>query len=424
MARKLAHNEPPPKFTLMENPDVIPLKYQIELITPMAGGGTRSWEANLKYPVRSQSIKGHLRFWWRTMQREISPNDLKEREKALWGGAGSGGGSDGRASSVKIQVKLIENVTIGNNRINYTDDTPDLPDYVLFPMRPLQTPKLLKSVRFELQLQVPDANREEVENSVKLWLLFGGLGARVSRGCGSLYCNEVMQDFQDADAIANYLQGLTPATHQNGVIPDFGKSPYPVIHNSRLAVSQPENNKSAQSIWSNFLSGFGDFRQKAGIGRNPGNGRRPGRTRWPEADAIRRITGQANYNHTPVHIAGNWFPRGAYGLPIQTEFKNASGDPYGKYFLQPEGGERWPSPVILKVIQLNPQVSIKICFILNHAVPANLRLMEDREELHTIFENEHPMAFHDKKMPPDQMLKSNENPYDALLRHFGFTEVI
>ena len=427
MARTPAPHEVAPIFNPQENPDIVSRQYHVYLITPMAGGGTDSWVPDLKQPVRAQSIKGQLRFWWRTTQNAINPDELRQRERALWGGAGSGGNDDGHASSVKILVRLTDTEITQENIIDYKQGTVDLPDYVLFPLLARTYSKLLINLKFKLELQIPAVNQLEVENSVKLWILFGGLGARLSRGCGSLYSQKVMASFQTSDEIVDFLNQLQNASQQGGneEFPAFGRSSYPTILNSRLAVSEPITTNSPQNLWCNLLSVFGDFHQKAGIGRNIGNGNRPGQSRWPEADAIRRITGKASTRHSPRHHAGNWFPRGAFGLPIQTEFKNSSGDPTGKFFLQPKGKERWPSPVILKIIQIDDQTCIKICLILNHAVPPDIELLSDTYKPHILFPNEHPMAYTGKQMPPEaEMLLSNESPYDALFRHLKFEEVL
>jgi len=427
MARTPALHEVAPIFNLQGNPDIVTRQYHVNLITPMAGGGTDSWVPDLKQPVRAQSIKGQLRFWWRTTQNAINPDELRTRERTLWGGAGSGGNDDGQASSVEILVRLTDTEKTQATTIDYQQGTGDLPDYVLFPLLDKTHSKLLINVKFTLELQIPAANQLEVENSVNLWILFGGLGARVSRGCGSLYCQKVMDSFQTSDEIVGFLNQLQNASQQGGdeEFPAFGGSPYPTILNSRLAVSKPITTNFPQSIWCNLLSSYGDFRQKPGVGRNPGNGNRPGRTRWPEADAIRRIIPRSYIDHAPVHIAGNWFPRGAFGLPIQIEFRNNREDPPGKFFLQPEGKERWPSPVILKIIQINDQTCFKICLILNHVVPPDIELLSDTYNPHTLASNEHPMAYTGKQMPPEaEMLKSNESPYDALFRHLKFEEVL
>jgi CRISPR-associated protein Cmr1 len=418
MARKPAPEEAAPDFNYQDQPGFISLRYQVSLITPMAGGGSDSWVPDIYQPVRSQSVKGQLRFWWRSMQPRTTPHELFEAERALWGGSGIQNGDEETASTVRIHVNHVS----GDRRpLRYQDLENELPDYVLFPMAMLspEQQKLWTDLSFELALQVPENHREEVEDTVRLWILFGGLGARTSRGCGSLFCKEVMDGFQQVDDIVAFWRGF-----QNREQSPFGDAGYPSIINSRLGVSLPANQTEPRVVWNNLLFSFKTFRQGPGTARNRGQGNRPGRTFWPEADAIRRITGKHAQNHEPEHVAGNWFPRGAYGLPIQTEFKNADGDPRDKFFLQPTGKERWPSPVILKAVQLPNQACIKTCLMLNHAVPEDIELLQGQNTLHELEPDEHPMAYTSKIMPAHaDMLHSGENPYDALFRHLDVEEV-
>lgn len=39
--------------------------YEIELITPMFGGGVLTRENDPSFPIRPTSIRGQLQFWWR-----------------------------------------------------------------------------------------------------------------------------------------------------------------------------------------------------------------------------------------------------------------------------------------------------------------------------------------------------------------------
>jgi len=61
--------------------------YEIEVITPIFGGGT---EAGVNDPVtliRPSSIRGHLRFWWRATRGAncASVSELRQREGEIWG---------------------------------------------------------------------------------------------------------------------------------------------------------------------------------------------------------------------------------------------------------------------------------------------------------------------------------------------------
>lgn len=424
MTRRLSASEvnlAPPSFAPVENSDNY-LTYKCELITPMAGGGTKSWMPDRINPVRSQDVKGQLRFWWRTMTNFPDSTSLKKREDEVWG-------STDTAGKIRLKTQLDSKLT-PDDLVNIEENDrgilqfadANLPAYVLFPLqgqKDLHTYRLINKLKFTLTISISDTTvKAEIENAVKLWLLFGGLGARTRRGCGSIYCPEVMREFQGVNELAAFVEKINkddPAASHS--------SPFPVLANCTLATKQCPTTSDPAKEWRSFLDSYGQFRQGPGIGRNPVRNRRPGRTRWPEADAIRRITGNANSQHKPVHPAGNWFPRGAYGMPVQSEFKNAPGDPSGKFFLQPKGKERWPSPVFLKVIKLNDTTTLRVCLILNHAVPES-ELTGDNLKPHPLSESEAPLAFQGKTMPENaNMLHSGESPYAALIRHLGLTEV-
>lgn len=426
MARK-TNIESPPADSLPGKSEAGSWKriYRIELLTPMAGGSTRSWQSDPEYPVRAQSVKGHLRFWWRTMQPgKLSPADLKLREGELWG-------STDRASKVRISVsypddRQLDSIVLERNERDYVDYA-DFPGYVLFPLQGQTDTRsftLIKHCIFTLTVSCPEKHRETVEATVKLWLLFGGIGARTRRGCGSLHCQEVMEEFPSRESIVSYLSGYI------SVAGGIGESPYPRLGGARIAFNDIHPGAEPLAAWAKYLERYGGFRQGRGIARNHGSGPRPGRTRWPEADAIRTLSGAAAPNHNPEHPAGIWFPRGAYGLPIQTEFRGARGDPEDKYFLEPasENNDRWPSPVILKIVRLGSGELKEICLILNSSVPRKLALTRKvggrrkREVWHPLLPEEMPLASKGKKMPDDKPMRTGENPYDALIRILGLQE--
>ena len=425
MAR-IIEQEAPTTFSRSDTGNADPLKYSIELITPMAGGGVEPWKPDMENPVRTSEIKGQLRFWWRSMQSAGSPEALKEQEDALWGGTG-------QASLVRLSVmhqKITDNdiITIPeNDKGNLQYQEVSLPGYVLFPLESAEGPcRLIRNLSFQLTVQCPARVREAVENSLKLWILFGGLGARTTRGCGSLYCKEIMDSFSEWNQVIEFLSQVSAADCSHS----FGESPFPVLHKHRLAYHVNPNKGDSQAEWNSFLTAYGKFRQGPGIGRNAGHGR----TRWPEADAIRLIGGPGTYlkKHEPEHPAKKWFPRGAYGMPLKIEFKGEP--PNGSYTLLPRGKGRWPSPVILKVIKLNENTIIKVCLILNQKIPDNLIIEKKKDkvtsEYYPLKEENYPLASNGKKMPkkatimhkglPDYQAK---NPYDALIEYLSLTEV-
>lgn len=406
----------PTTFIRGESPEEI-LSYDMELLTPMLGGGVKSWQPDFNNLIRLQAIKGHLRFWWRTMQHCTDEAVLREQEDALWG-------STKAASKVKLSIIPQGQPTVielrrEGNYIQYGT----LPGYVLFPLQG-QTDRdrfaIITDQKFQLTIHCRSAVRETVNNAVKLWILFGGLGARTRRGCGSISCRHIMGEFSSPMEIAQFIRSFQST---DNIAWDFTFAPYPQLQNCRFAWRLLQGKGDAKAGWEAFLSRYGEFRQKVGIARNISTTarNRPGRTRWPEADAIRRLTGSTTGLHSPTHHAGNWFPRGAYGLPIQTEFRNEHSDPQGKFMLQPKDYDRWPSPVILKVIKFSNGDILETCLILNHSLPGAITLKGQGVD-HILADTEKPLAFSGKVMPANAPLKSGTSPYEGLIKFLKLTE--
>ena len=296
MTKRTVSIEAPTTFNRKSTLEQI-LSYDMELLTPMVGGGVKSWEPDFKNPIRSQSIKGHLRFWWRTMQHCKDPTTLREREDALWG-------STANASTVRLAVipsSAPERKILSRDERGYVVYE-DLPSYVLFPLQGQKEKDqftIITDLKFHLTINCRKEDREVVENTVKLWVLLGGIGARTRRGCGSIICPQIMEEFVTPEAIIQFIRKF----HKEGT-PEFNKAPYPHLQNCRFAWRLQQGKSDAKTSWKSFLDQYKSFRQGEGVARNPGKANnRPGRTRWPEADAIRRIDRKStrlNSSHTDI----------------------------------------------------------------------------------------------------------------------------
>jgi hypothetical protein len=77
-------------------------------------------------------------------------------------------------------------------------------------------------------------------------------------------------------------------------------------------------NSNAISAWKQSIQTLQTFRQGNDIGRNPGEDpKRPGRSRWPEPETIRKITGSRDLKHQRMAaVPDDGFPRADLGLPI------------------------------------------------------------------------------------------------------------
>lgn len=342
----------------------------IDIITPVFGGDVESWKLNEKKPIRSQAIKGQLRFWWRTMQTEQDHKVLLAHESALWGGTSKNNDQEIRLKS-RVEIAVVEQKIeqipkvmtkerngkfsgLGNNAIS---------NYVLFPIiEKVKTNEkilILEKGTFKLIVNYPHENEQEVLNTLKLWVLFGGVGARTRRGCGSIYCRDLLAEFKTHQDVIAFVKNLSQA---KGV--SAGTSKYPILAGGKLFGTEETKGVDVKSL----QDAYGVFRQD----RAPGN-QKPGRSYWPEPDAIRKVLEQHAPLHEPKHPDGVWFPRAAFGLPILTQFNtrdNGAGDPFDKQIeLSPQGKDRWPSPVFIKVTKLSDNCWLKLVLVLNHKTP-------------------------------------------------------
>jgi CRISPR-associated protein Cmr1 len=181
-------------------------------------------------------------------------------------------------------------------------------------------------VRFQLRLRYPTEFDLDVAAAVWTWVNFGGIGARTRRGAGALYCADEAPDGRNA------MQGWL-----RGKVKQFGllAEPVPVkawpvlvfVPGYGPRVSQNASRNVAE-VWAESIKVLSDFRQgppPEGIGRNKGAVRKYGRSRWPEADSIRALTGESETGHDtsitlPNPAAEPGFPRAELGLPIVLKF--------------------------------------------------------------------------------------------------------
>ncbi|MCC6625248.1 MAG: type III-B CRISPR module RAMP protein Cmr1 [Deltaproteobacteria bacterium] len=332
------------------------LKVAFKVVTPVLGGGVRVDETRRHHkpidprtPIRSSSIRGQLRFWWRCMCGHAfdSIEAMRAREAEIWGAASSPG-------AVSIDV------------IRQPESTSDVAVYELTPnkhdpqkknIRPrpgfeavaygafsLQTEQQLLNdpvrgapgtlTRLEgecgLALSFPEVLRTDVERAIDAWLTFGGIGARTRRGFGAVTPTNRTID------IARLLRSAAPP--RLALVPGLTPS-------CTFEVARGERPTEAQK---HGLQRLKEFRQGDGVGRNPGAGKKSGRSRWPEPEAIRELTEKWDRAHLERFVRVDKFPRAAFGMPIIFHFQSNQ-DPRDTT-LAPVGYERMASPLILRPV--------------------------------------------------------------------------
>ncbi|MCY4638524.1 MAG: type III-B CRISPR module RAMP protein Cmr1 [Acidobacteria bacterium] len=309
-----------------------PVTAHCTLVTPMYGGGVKPGEVDREMPIRPSTVRGQLRFWWRLRYGGGRPSRAVFRDESeLWGGIS---GDKPQASRVALQVRAAP---IESSQLIKSRERRDFPAYSLILDKDDVPDVLAPGYEFDLTLrfdrQTKPAQRTQVVEALRWWASFGGVGARTRRGLGAV-------------AVTSDVADVKPVSREE------------VAERGGELSLQPR--AEPITAWKRAVEALRDFRQGPGVGRNPGSRpNRPGRSRWPESDAIRRLTGQWTPRHEPRHPVEDLYPRAAFGLPMVFHFKDRD-DPKGPNDKgptlvpkAPEGSsakdpDRMASPLILR----------------------------------------------------------------------------
>jgi CRISPR-associated protein Cmr1 len=195
---------------------------------------------------------------------------------------------------------------------------------------------------------------EDIETAVWAWVNFGGLGARTRRGCGALLCQEFAP--RDINELDRWFKNASFNSASD-------VRAWPAMPSGALVGNQAE---APIDVWKKAISLLQALRQGEGVGRNPGQQHsRPGRSRWPEPETIRRVTGRRSSQHIRLaHVPDDAFPRAEFGLPIVFHFQGQGEPPdtvlYPSSAPDGEGRERMASPLILKPLALADRKAVPL----------------------------------------------------------------
>jgi CRISPR-associated protein Cmr1 len=368
------------------------LSLSLRTITPLLGGGAVTRRVEREGKVRVSGIRGQLRFWWRALHahEHDAPSELARHEAALWGSMGRGSEQPKR-SLVDVWVEDAE------GRLDENPVKPGMPGfYALWPARGQrkgdrsiedEAERWEPDLRFRLCVRAPSDLMEDVVRTLRAWLLFGGLGSRTRRGLGSLTV-----------ATGNFGEWLPvkPTRAELGRLLGGGVSfaadraweeatDTPSLHGAFLYCGKPQ--PSGEVAWREALGWLSDFRQgpqkvpprpDPNLPREPPPPRdrgqpvgrsadRPGRSRWPEPDKVRLLSGKrTSWAHEIRHASETivW-PRAGFGLPIVGQFQTRDRNDQRYREPEPENFEiawrfegkqeprdRLASPLIVKALPL------------------------------------------------------------------------
>lgn len=364
-----------------------------EILTPMVGGGIKSFQTDMHFPIRPTALRGILRYWWRATrgwQSKGNIHRLRELEATIWGGSYKG--PDGKVVIVSSPISLDVVVTQQGHDIRANDPDSKITgdpshsapigdkkgrsrfSYVLFPLRePKESnasnvfPVVAKSLlKFELRLTyslVPNVNmKDEIDAALWAWELFGGVGARTRRGCGSIQSLDNTKRIEDLiqEGIQRFLSGSNSGAWPAHVPNLQGLTATQVYQPGRASVAwRRMQYQNAVDAWLNLVD---IFKLQIRQARNTtGTKNNIGSSKWFEANALRKI--YANQRQMPQFQNGNSptaqqliFSRLQLGAPMELSFINPNhfrkGDSKDYKFMVSvdDANElRVPSPLIFRV---------------------------------------------------------------------------
>ena len=351
---------PEHKFNLRVRPDLETrkLSVQVELLTPQFGGGAEARTPDVKQWLRPASVRGALRFWWRALFGASFPNihALHAAESAIFGSS-AGDNANGQPGKLSVVVKALadgratswaeyqrrEDERIKAEKAARRAFISSAQSIAYFPANENKTERLAAaelvspSVRAELTVcalsavgaqpyQLTDTQWQQVLEALRAFILFGGSGSRTRRSAGAICCASP-HDAQalgmpvTADALTAWISKYRQQKYEHDC---FLLSRCQAVY---MTAEQYDKGERAQEA---LLRMWREFRQQR---KHPESWSGPhnwGRTRWPEADAIRLIAGQyASWengghpiDHRPVQSNGGKASRAHLGLPIIVKYKD------------------------------------------------------------------------------------------------------
>lgn len=139
----------------------------MELITPSFCAGADQSVAEIRAP----SIRGELRWWFRTL------GGIQKEEQAIFGGIA---GEEGISSAVVVRVSEIK---------RGKEESRDLPgNQKFFTMSRNRDDAMIPAGRqFQLKIFLRrNIEKQNLNRAIKAMVLFGAIGLRSNRGCGAI----------------------------------------------------------------------------------------------------------------------------------------------------------------------------------------------------------------------------------------------
>lgn len=363
-------------------------KARVVLITRLFGGGAKTRTVDEISWLRSSAVKSALRAWWRAGHAHefSSLETLRNREEKLFGASGTFG-SDGTLKGGPGALEVTTQSHLAIPPTEYREPLSDPLNYALFPAQGMGQPAAkvaAASDQSSSSITLTSWSDEKAIHglfleSLGLWLTLGGAGSRTRRGAGAVAAAKSVDARElGLPSSLRELEDFLRTHCKRQQVPGSLDGVFCLARTRRIFLGPTQT--SGEEAQRKLLAALRGIRQDR---PRPNGGW--GRSRWPEADAIRLKEDPAkSWVHSPSAENAERYPRAALGLPIVVHFKDrAPTEPEEHQILgaQPhEKGwrkiERYSSPVLLRPVCVwegKQTLYIPVAIFTDCTLPANVR---------------------------------------------------
>lgn len=335
---------------------------------------------------------------------------MKEEEDRIWGAAAKPKKEENETENVEeenqkksivqimVEVKKRESIEeqppyeiVGEVGERKVKSIHNIPAYAAFPFRPQQeevnnhvipiVKPVYDKVSFILTISFPAEAKKDIEGALWAWETFGGIGARTRRGFGALFLEKnlwikTVDNTEKKEDITGTLPSANEAEVKSWILSkftDFGIAKkaqinIPCLSNEMHYFEVVVFHRNEKMTWKLLIDALSNFRQKrSGSQRRAGSF---GRSQWPEAEAIRDITGNRDWDKYDPLPHPKKFPRAAFGLPINFHFKDKKDPEDITLQGSKKGHDRFASPLILRPLRCAHREVVGLAVVLeNSAFP-------------------------------------------------------
>jgi CRISPR-associated protein Cmr1 len=329
------------------------LDVDLKLVTPMMGGGSVAGRPDFDYPIRSSSVRGALRRWWRASICFSNFAEMKSREAALWGMVGE------TATSSRVKVEVIANPIPAADITNLIDSRSPAYAYGVLSGERRKTDdektKILNKCEFKVIVSVLDLNSEyrvsdeeidEVRRAFGCWVMFGGIGSRTRRGFGALQMVPADKSHPSTELCSNvsHLLGSLPKPVVKVEFP----SGFTSLHGGSVFVSKVPC-ENVMKAWTDSVEVLRCFRKGQMLGSERPSDGMASHSPWPEADSLRGPGRELRKMGGKVA-----FPRAELGLPLEIRSIEGSSGYFGNGRVPGfSANDRLASPVIVRPLLID-----------------------------------------------------------------------